>query len=69
MWSGFIPARIARSTSYALDASMCRPSESKSPSIAAFEDAFIAYLTVSPNALGNARAAFACAIREASSYT
>ena len=67
MWSAGIPASIARSTSYALEASICSPSELKSLSIARFEAAFIANLTVNPKALGNPSAFLACATRDASS--
>ena len=42
MCSGGIPANIARFTSYALEASMCRPSELKSLSISLLDAAFIA---------------------------
>ena len=69
MRAGAMPARIARSTSYSPEASICKPRESNSFRMAAFDEAFIAYLTVSPKALGNARAAFACFTSEDSSYT
>lgn len=67
MFSAGMPASIARLTSKALEASMCRPSSLKIFSTVALEAAFMAYRTVMPNALGNARAAFACLSMVASS--
>ena len=66
IWPGAKPARRARSTSWSLEASMCRPSSRKSLRIPWFGLAFIAYRSVKPNGAGKAstlRAAASSAAR------